>query len=252
MRGLDRFREHFTAHDGRYVLIGGAAADILMNEAGLRFRATRDLDIVLVAEALDAEFVRTVWDFVELGGYTSRQKSTGAHRFYRFHSPRDPGFPTMVELFTRALDGIELVDKAHLTPLPISEDVASLSAILLDDGYYCFVLEGIRRVDGIALLDAEHLIPMKARAWIDLTARRDAGELIDDRDIKKHRNDVVRLSQLLPGSAIVKLPGPLMVDMRNFLDEAFTDAPDPRQLGVHGVTLAEVERGLREVYGVEI
>jgi hypothetical protein len=51
------------------VLIGGAACDLAMTDAGLAFRATKDLDIVLYAEALDAEFVRAFWDFVRGGGY---------------------------------------------------------------------------------------------------------------------------------------------------------------------------------------
>lgn len=58
VRGLDIFRRHFEAFADRYVLIGGTAATIAMADAGLEFRATKDLDIVLVVEALDAEFGR--------------------------------------------------------------------------------------------------------------------------------------------------------------------------------------------------
>jgi len=45
--GLDRYREHFHGFESSYVLIGGAAAHLLLDEAGLQFRATKDLDIVL-------------------------------------------------------------------------------------------------------------------------------------------------------------------------------------------------------------
>ena len=45
VRGLDVFREHFAAHAGQFVLIGGTAATLAMESAGLEFRATRDLDI---------------------------------------------------------------------------------------------------------------------------------------------------------------------------------------------------------------
>ena len=44
--GMDIFREHFRGFADRYILIGGAACEIAMNEAGLGFRATKDLDIV--------------------------------------------------------------------------------------------------------------------------------------------------------------------------------------------------------------
>lgn len=53
VRGLDVFREHFAAHAGQFVLIGGTAATLAMESAGLEFRATKDLDIVLHIEALN-------------------------------------------------------------------------------------------------------------------------------------------------------------------------------------------------------
>lgn len=65
--GVDRFRAHFAGHEHQYVLIGGAACELIMNEVGLDFRATKDLDIVLIVEALDAAFAERFWAFVEQG-----------------------------------------------------------------------------------------------------------------------------------------------------------------------------------------
>jgi hypothetical protein len=45
VRGLDVFREYFAGHADQFVRIGGAAATLAMEEAGLEFRATKDLDI---------------------------------------------------------------------------------------------------------------------------------------------------------------------------------------------------------------
>lgn len=56
IHGLDKFREHFAGFADRYVLIGGAAADLVMGEAGIDFRATKDFDIVLSIEVLDTSF----------------------------------------------------------------------------------------------------------------------------------------------------------------------------------------------------
>lgn len=53
VRGLDKFREQFRDYANEYVLIGGAACDLLMEEAAPAFRATKDLDIVLCVEAGD-------------------------------------------------------------------------------------------------------------------------------------------------------------------------------------------------------
>ncbi len=38
VRGIDRFREHFSGYTDQFVLIGGAACDLIMDEAGLSFR----------------------------------------------------------------------------------------------------------------------------------------------------------------------------------------------------------------------
>lgn len=108
VRGVARFREHFAGFEDHYVLIGGAACDLAMLEAGLDFRATKDLDIVLCVEVLDAAFVRAFWEFVQNGVYQNRQKSTGKRLFYRFHDPEDDSFPWMLELFCRTPDSFVL------------------------------------------------------------------------------------------------------------------------------------------------
>lgn len=103
VKGLDIFREWFAGHSDQYILIGGTAASLTMAEAGLDFRATKDLDIVLHVEALTPAFGETFWRFIGAGGYEIQQTSdTGKPKFYRFQKPSDPRFPAMVELFARA------------------------------------------------------------------------------------------------------------------------------------------------------
>lgn len=72
VHGLEKFKEYFKDHTNQYVLIGGTACDILMYELGAPFRATKDLDMVLIIEALDASFGETFWKFIEDGGYKHR------------------------------------------------------------------------------------------------------------------------------------------------------------------------------------
>jgi hypothetical protein len=55
VRGLATFKNHFADYTDQYVLIGGAASAELMEQSGLRFRGTRDLDIVLIVEAMTKE-----------------------------------------------------------------------------------------------------------------------------------------------------------------------------------------------------
>jgi hypothetical protein len=103
VRGLDIFRDYFAGHVDQFVLIGGTAATLAMEEAGLEFRATKDLDIVLHIEALKPAFGTAFWKFVEAGRYANREVSDFKKPvFYRFSKPADERFPVMLELFCRA------------------------------------------------------------------------------------------------------------------------------------------------------
>jgi hypothetical protein len=224
--GLDRFRAHFAGHDHQYVLIGGAACELVMADVGLDFRATKDLDIVLLVEALDPAFSERFWAFVEEGGYQIRERSEGERILYRFQKPSKTDFPAMLELFSRSPEGLVLAEGSQLTPLPIGEEVASLSAILLDEAYYQFLKSMVRMIDDLPALGEAAIIPFKAKAWLDLSARREAGERVDEKVIKKHRNDVARLLQLLSAEARYDLPETVRADMITFVaaleaDETF-------------------------------
>lgn len=63
VRGLDGFARFFADDASRYVLIGGLATHLVLGEAGMAARATKDLGIVLCVEALDAEFCAKLWEF---------------------------------------------------------------------------------------------------------------------------------------------------------------------------------------------
>ena len=184
--GIDSFKEWFKGSEEQYAIIGGTACDILMTEEGLDFRATKDIDLVLIIEAVDANFGKKFWEYVKRAGYEHCNKSSGVPQFYRFSHPISNQYPAMIELFTRKLDAIQLPEDAVLTPLPIDEDISSLSAILLDDDYYEFLKQGKVTVDGVTVLDAAYLIPFKAKAWMDLIDRKAAGEHVDSKNIKKH------------------------------------------------------------------
>lgn len=101
MIGLSVFKEYFKDYAEQYVLIGEAACNIIFEEQDTAFRATKDLDMVLIVEALTPEFGCRFWQFVRDGSYENRAKSTGAPQFYRFDKPKSSGFPYMIELFSR-------------------------------------------------------------------------------------------------------------------------------------------------------
>jgi hypothetical protein len=247
--GLERFRDHFARHNHQYALIGGAACDPAMDQVGLPFRATRDLDVVLIVEALDTRFARSFWQFIRLGQYQLQQSTAGRPRFYRFADPEARGFPSMLEIFSAKPEGISLADDSHLTPIPFDEAASSLSAILLQTEYYAFLKAGIRSVDGVPIVGPEHLVPLKARAWLDLTERKAVGEEIDRRDITKHRNDVFRLSRIVDPAPRGDVPQVVREDMRRFLERVGNETIDLKGLGMGRDSVDMVIRRLGRIYG---
>lgn len=215
--GLDKFAEHFAAYQDRYILIGGTATWLVLDEAGITARATKDLDIVLCVESLDASFAEAFWEFVQLAGYEIQERSDGSKVFYRFIKPAQPEYPAMLELFSRKPDDLVLGNDNHLTPIPIGHDIDSLSAILLNDNYYHFLHEHKQVLGGVSIVSEKCLIPLKARAWLDLTRRKKEGEQIDAKNIRKHRNDVLRLSQLLVPGLEIMLTEEITKDLNDFL-----------------------------------
>ena len=218
VRGLAIFQEWFKDFENQYVLIGGTAALITMTEAGLPFRGTKDLDMVLHVEVLTREFGHTFWKFVEAGGYQQKEGHPQQKPcLYRFQKPLDEEFPLMLELFSRVPDGLKFVPPGHLTPIPIDEQIASLSAILLDDDYYQFVLTGRKNKHGMpSWVGEDRLIPLKAIAWMEMNERVRQGEVIDSKNINKHLSDVVQLSALLQPGQVIELPGKLRADLQAF------------------------------------
>ena len=247
--GIDRFREWFRGYEEQYAIIGGTACDLLMTEDGMDFRATKDIDLVLIVEAITPNFGKQFWQFIKDAGYEYRNKSTGLLQFYRFSHPSAGGYPFMIELFSRRAEAISLPEDAVLTPLPMEDDISSLSAILLDDDYYQLVRSGTVVVDGINVLDAAYLIPFKAKAWLDLTQKKAAGQAVDSKNIRKHKNDVFRLSALLGPQSHVTVSESILADLRAFLAAMQEEPVDMKQLGI-AREKATVLADLMRIYGL--
>ena len=152
--GIESFKEWFKGSEEQYAVIGGTACDILMTEEGLDFRATKDIDLVLI-------------------------------------------------------------------------------------------------IDGVTVLDAAYLIPFKEKAWMDLTDRKAAGEHVDSKKIKKHKNDVFRLTELIDPTSKVMAPQGVYEDIRNFVQRMQTDRVDIKQLGLADRTKEQILEEVKEMYIVQ-
>lgn len=249
VKGLDIFRRHFKDFDDQFTLIGGTACDIIMENLGVAFRSTKDLDIVLIVEVLEASFVDVFWQFVQDGDYAVQQKESGEKQFYRFMHPGNDEYPSMLELFSRIPDALDTGShEGRLTPVPVDESVSSLSAILIDPPYYEFLHEGIKVIDNLPIVGAEHLIPLKAKAWLDLSERIKTDSRIGRHNVKKHKNDVFRLSQVIDPELNLSVPQGVKDDFSLFLDEILKEPDNLKSLKINSIDLKTLVSYLRGYY----
>lgn len=253
VKGIDIFRKYFSMYNDQYAVIGGTACDIIMEDAGLEFRATKDIDLVLIVEVLDALFISVFWDFIRDGEYEVQQKESGEKQFYRFTKPGKREFPTMIELFSRIPNALEstLPENARLTPIPVEDAISSLSAILMDQPYYEFLSDGIRHIDGLPIVGPEHLIPLKSKAWMDLKKRAETDPNIGRRKIAKHKNDVFRLFTVIEPDFEFQIPGEVKTDMEIFLKHMIDEPDNLKTLGIKTLSKSEVLSELERIYLIE-
>lgn len=246
VKGLDTFRRYFEEYENQYVLIGGAACDIVFERNDSSFRATRDIDMVLIVEALTHEFGEKFWEFIQDGKYRNKATNGEKPQFYRFDKPEDESFPKMIELFCRS--DFELREMTGITPIHMDDTVSSLSAILLNDDYYSVLLEGKVVAGGLSVLQPEYLILFKAKAYLDLKHRKETGETVDSNDIKKHKKDVLRIVAELMLESATSLPTSVKADIGTFIESLEKEPFDDNSLKKYGLKNQEVIEVLRKVF----
>lgn len=254
MDGLNKFKEYFADFTDNYVVIGGVACGLYAGLFAQNPRVTHDIDTVLVVEALTREFVAQFWQFVKDAGYTAQETSTGKHEHFRFRYPTNPDFPEQIELFSRDIGILTVPNETRLTPIPLDEDLSSLSAILMNDAYYHYTISHSELVDGVHVARPESLICLKCRAYIDLSARRAKGEPIDSRKVKKHKRDVFRLVAMLDSTQQFAVPADLYHDITTFIATAQNDLPNADMLmaiGLYGVTSEAIIQRLTTAFTQE-
>lgn len=246
VKGLYTFRKYFEGYENQYVLIGGAACDIVFESNDTSFRATRDLDMVLIVEALTSEFGERFWKFIQDGRYRNKATNGEKPQFYRFDKPENELFPKMMELFCRS--DFELREMTGVTPIYIDDTVSSLSAILLNDDYYNVLIKGKAVANGLSVLRPEYLILFKAKAYLDLKQRKQNGETVDSNDIKKHKKDVLRITAELMLESVENLPFSVKADIDTFIGLLESEPFDDNSLKNYGLRNQEVIEVLKRIF----
>lgn len=255
VKGLDVFINYFKEFSQNYVIIGGTACDLIIDEAGFYPRATKDIDLILVVEALTSDFAKQFWQFVKDGKYGRNESSDTERKYYRFVKPEQEEFPFQIELFSRNPDLIHIDEGIHLTPIPTPDDLSSLSAILLDEEYYGFILEHSSEVNALHRANIESLICLKAKAYLEITERIKTGSKEDSKLLRKHKGDIFRLGAMLREGDQFELPGSIKNDMTNFIKEITEELPGKelfRNMGIGRVSPERVFNQLIKVFSLEI
>jgi len=215
IRGLEHFKERFKDYSDDFILVGGVASYVLLDEVGAqRLRPTKDLDIVLMMKP-SVGFLDTIKQYVKDGEYEIQKGDNDQASFYRFSKPTNEEFPIMLELFATAESDFELYEDQHIIPITTPSEVKSLSAILLDEEYYSLIKRNAVEKDGINLLNPFALIPFKAKAYLEIKDRKE-----DSKNWKKHRGDIINLAvAFLNEESEEKLTGKVRVHFIEFMEQ---------------------------------
>lgn len=198
VKGLTLFREAMRPYRDNFVVIGGTACDIQLSGTTMRPRATDDIDIIIVVERITQEFVEAFWQFVHEGNYQIEkrinQAGASVYALYRFTLREENlAFPQKIELLSRHSDLLGEPSGFHIEPIPTDEFHQSLSAIIMDDEIYEFTVGHADDFDGLLVANNLALIVLKVSAYLNLSKERNAGKMVNSKDIKKHRSDVLKL-----------------------------------------------------------
>ncbi|MDR2833884.1 MAG: hypothetical protein LBV67_09225 [Streptococcaceae bacterium] len=209
------FKNEFQGFENSYVIIGGTATSIVLDSFKFDGRATKDYDLVITEEGRNQKFYEKMIKFLKEGGYIPEALGEKG-KLYRF-TTNNKDYPKILELFS--IQPLKQLEKIGRTaPLQFVEGM-SLSALLLDKEYYDLLIKERQINNGYSILSNKGLIIFKAKAWLDLLLRKKEGQKVDSKNIKKHLNDIARLTGTLSRDDKVSISDGIYNDMQLFLKQ---------------------------------
>lgn len=197
VNGIDKFKEAFSKYSDCYVIIGGTACDYVLRDTSMKPRATVDIDMILVVENMTKSFAKDFWQFIRDGGYKNGKRKRDedkepVYELYRF-TDSQLGYPIQIELLSHHSAILGEPSGFHIEPIPTEEEISSMSAIIMDEDYYNLTIKHSYIDDGLRIADSTALICLKAQAHLNLLTEKKRGNHVNSKDIKKHRNDILKL-----------------------------------------------------------
>lgn len=204
MNGQDFLSNYLGSFSNDYVLIGGNACILNFEKIKVEFRATADLDIVLIVENQNEKFYAHLCQYLIDNGYVGglykcKENNACAYRF-TLKGEQRVDRPKIIELFSKKPDyfDAEKSDKLHITPIETAEGISNLSAILLDDEVYSFVIKHKYKIDNVSTVNLQCLFGLKSIAWHNNEKLFAEGAVTKEITVYKHPADMVRIAAVIP------------------------------------------------------
>lgn len=210
-RGLSHFQQYCKDLEEMYVVVGGFATVMLLDE-GLgdgHGKATHDIDLVLLTTS-SIEMSQRIKQYVQEGKYEIQKGNKDQYHYYRFVKPEIEGFAKEIELFASNENDLKLDDSQRIIPIDPEEGLYSLSAIMLDPEYFEMIKNNVTMSVVAPCTNTQATIMLKMSAFFDLKAR-------NDNKWKKHRQDILKLSLLLTGDERLQMTGRMVEDFESFM-----------------------------------
>lgn len=221
MEGGIFLTDYMQPYADDYILIGGNACALNFENIGANFRATVDLDIVLITESTNDRFYGHLWDYILEHGYEGKmyRGSNAGGSAYRFIQPEDnrkPNVPAQIELFSRRPDYFDaaIAERHHITPIKTGQGISNFSAILLHDDVYEFIRSSRIPLKGISTVNLECLFGLKSVAWHSNQALFDEKKINDKNTILKHPQDMISIANVIEDPQNTLFPAQIFDSLR--------------------------------------
>lgn len=144
--GLSHFQEYCKEFDEHYVVVGGFATVMLLDEelGEGHGKATFDIDLVLLTNN-SVELAQRIKQYITDGKYDIQVGEKDQYKYYRFNNPKEENFAKEIELFASNENELKLDDGQRILPIDPEEGLYSLSAIMLDSEYFEMIKSNINK-----------------------------------------------------------------------------------------------------------
>lgn len=223
--GIGMFERTFSKYKDSFIIIGGAACRATLSEGRYTPRKTKDIDMVLVLEHLDKEFIDAFWSFIKAGHYKcATRKDKEGQKKYVLYSFYDSllEYPAQIELLSRPVEGLGNPENHNIEAI-IMDDASYLSAIVLEPDYYDYLIGHTEEKNGLRYASVDSIICLKVLAYLNLREDKRNGKHVNDDDFKKHRRDVVMAAASLAVGDEFAVPGTIRDSISRFIEAVNVD-----------------------------